>query len=161
MDSEVFAESFLAGREFTALVLGAPEGSDEPICMPVVERVFDVSLPESQRFLAFNRYWAGYGGGQTQASTGTILLYSYALAPPEAQENLMSVARAAFKACDGRSYGRVDIRTRTAGDIECATACVLEVNSQPGFSFERNTSSMAEILYLSGVEPIEFMRTII
>jgi hypothetical protein len=44
-DSEVFAESFLAGREFTALVLSAPEGNDEPICMPVVERVFDPSLP--------------------------------------------------------------------------------------------------------------------
>ena len=88
-------------------------------------------------------------------------MYSYALAPPEAQENLMRVARAAFKACAGRSYGRVDIRTRSPDDLECATACVLEVNSQPGFSFERNTTSMAEILYLGGVAPVEFVRTII
>ena len=102
---EVFAESFLAGREFTALVLEAPSDAldREPVCVSVAERVFDAALPESQRFLAFNRYWAGYSAtGGSQAEAGAVPIYTYALAPPEAQANLKRVACAAFKACSGR-----------------------------------------------------------
>jgi D-alanine-D-alanine ligase-like ATP-grasp enzyme len=56
----VFAESFLNGREYTALVMSGPSLQSQPVCLPVAERVFDSSLPQHQRFLAFNRYWAGF-----------------------------------------------------------------------------------------------------
>ena len=38
---------------------------------------------------------------------------------------------------------------------------MLEVNSQPGLSFERNTSSTADILHLAGESPRRFVRTLI
>lgn len=163
IEGEVFAESFLAGREFTALIVDdGSDGDAEPVCVPVAERIFDATLPQSQRFLAFNRYWNGYVVGATQAAADAAApLYAYALAPPEAQANLMRIACAAYRACAGRGYARVDIRTRAPDDNECASACVLEVNSQPGLSFERNTSSMAEILSLGGMAPVDFVRRVV
>lgn len=155
MEGGVFVERFLAGREFTALVLGDAQNGFH--CCPVVERVFEDSLGTYERFLAFNRYWDGYTIEST-APTHEKHLYHYALAPAELQVELQRVAILAYAALGGTSYGRIDMRTDTP---EAESIFVLEVNSQPAFSFERKSSSMAEILHLAELSPTQFLTTLI
>jgi hypothetical protein len=63
---EVYVETFLKGREFTALVTGegtfegGVESSGGVKVYPVAERVFDPTLETDKRLLAFDRYWDGY-----------------------------------------------------------------------------------------------------
>jgi hypothetical protein len=54
----IFVERFLAGREFTAFVVGDKEHGTR--VYPVAERVFNPKLLKYQRILAFDRYWDGY-----------------------------------------------------------------------------------------------------
>jgi D-alanine-D-alanine ligase-like ATP-grasp enzyme len=108
-----------------------------------------------------NSIFRRYDTTQSQPSEDVTPLYSYAIAPAETQTNLQQLAVRAFQACAGRSYGRVDIRTRSVDDTDGHTACVLEVNSQPGLSFEANTSSAAELLRLSRIEPTAFVIALI
>ena len=54
----VYIENFLPGREFTVLIAGdALRGTK--VYLPV-ERAFNESLENDKKFLAFDRYWAGY-----------------------------------------------------------------------------------------------------
>jgi hypothetical protein len=118
---------------------------------PVVERAFDPTLPVEQRLLAFDRYWDGYDlqGNVPQVAKK---IYTYTLAPADLQSRLQDLARAAYLAVGGRSYGRVDIRADQL-DLSVAQFCVLEVNSQPGLSFDTDSSSLGSILHLSQVTP--------
>ncbi|KAJ3416457.1 hypothetical protein HDV05_001615 [Chytridiales sp. JEL 0842] len=163
---EIYVEAFLKGREFTALVVGRGVGGVR--CFPVVERVFDEELRVEERVLGFERYWEGYtleskdsakdldGGVDKKEGKG---LYWYELAPESWQEVLQDVARRAYIACGGASYGRVDLRTSDPDNP--ATVQVLEVNAQCGLSFGKGTSSLGEILELAGVTGGEFMRGLV
>ena len=170
----VFVESFLAGREFTAMVVDGADGA-APQCWTVAERVFDARLPTFWRFLDFDRCWAGCIMPAAAADdrahqsappklegdkVAPTMPWSYAAAPDAARGRLGAVACAAYSACAGRSYGRVDMRTRAAADEACKNVCVLEVNSQPGLSFEQN-SDLSDMLFLAGVQPTEFVRALV
>ncbi len=158
-EDPIYAEVFLEGREFTALVVGGASSNDV-VVYPVAERVFDESLPQHQRFLAFNRYWQGYTVDSMLPSSDTKALYHYALAPEEFQKALMTIAEKAYRAVDGVSYGRVDIRSDKLIPSD-DSFFVLEVNSQASFSFEPSTSSMADILALTKTSPETFLRQFI
>jgi D-alanine-D-alanine ligase-like ATP-grasp enzyme len=75
---------------------------------------------------------------------------------------LKDLTRDAYLAVGGSGYGRVDIRTniRDFNDPNFK-AFVLEVNAQPGFSFNVMTTSMGAILTLEKVPPTEFINTIL
>ncbi|KAF9286991.1 hypothetical protein BGZ68_002371 [Mortierella alpina] len=149
----VFVEKFLAGREFTALVVGDKDWGVR--VYPVAERAFDPKLGKFERLLAFDQYWDGYDleGGQ-----GNEDFCKYQMADEAWQEQLKQVAEDAYLALDGSGYGRVDIRTV---EMDVCEPVVLEVNANCGLSFEKDTSSMANILLMSHIAPPGFVRDLI
>ncbi|HLJ64385.1 MAG TPA: hypothetical protein VKT70_09775 [Stellaceae bacterium] len=112
----VYAERYVEGREFTALVLR--RGG---MVYPAVEMVFDQETPPLERILF---------EGHREARPATHPHCRYALAPAELQDRLAPVARAAFAAVGGRGYGRVDMRY----DVAAGQVYVLEVNANCALS---------------------------
>ncbi|KAJ3275483.1 hypothetical protein HDV01_000310 [Terramyces sp. JEL0728] len=154
-DGGVFVESFLAGREFTAVVTG---DAKHVKVYPVAERVFNPKLKEKQRILAFDRYWEGYDLEGNTPGPEAPEMYWYKLAPGDWQEYLQDMAKRAYLACGGSGYGRVDMRSRNRNDKD---AYVLEVNANCGLSFGKGTSSLGEILVLCNESEQEFCRALI
>jgi len=97
----VFVEKYLAGLEFTALVIGDKAWGIR--VFPVAERAFDPNLGKFERLLSFDQYWDGYDleGGQ-----GNEDFCKYQLANPNWQDHLQQVAKDAYLALDGNGYGR-------------------------------------------------------
>jgi len=165
----VIAEEFVEGREFSMLLVGdwnggkktqqSQDGSHSHIqppssdtsssqgedpyphlrCYPASERVFSSSLPSEHRFLTFEQ---NYPTSHTELHTwwnGLDLSTEQGRRDQAAMERL---AKAAYVACRGRSYGRIDIRQRAStGEF-----FILEVNSLPGLSGELD-SSVGSILH--------------
>ncbi|RKP02216.1 hypothetical protein CXG81DRAFT_7861, partial [Caulochytrium protostelioides] len=153
-DGGVFVETFLSGREYTVLVTGSAAQGTEVYA--AAERVFDMTLPVEQRMLAYDRYWFGYDLSGAPPDPNTLVC-QYALAPAVLQKQLQDLARAAYLACGGTGYGRVDIRQRT--ESLTSEPVVLEVNANCGLSFGPGcTSSVAEIIHLSGADESVFIR---
>ncbi|KAG0317701.1 hypothetical protein BG000_004451 [Podila horticola] len=151
----VFVEKFLAGREFTALVIGDKNWGVR--VFPVAERAFDPRLGKFERLLAFDQYWAGYDlqGGEIPANEDFC---KYQMANEAWQEKLQQVAKDAYLALDGSGYGRVDIRTV---EMDTCDPVVLEVNANCGLSFEKDSSSLANILIMSHISPPGFVKELV
>nr|KAJ3418298.1 hypothetical protein HK105_000083 [Polyrhizophydium stewartii] len=95
----VFVESFLGGREFTALCTGDARVGVK--VYPIAERVFNAILKHEQRILAFDRYWDGYDLDGSKPPPDAPSLYWYDRAPADWQEELQDLARRAYIACGG------------------------------------------------------------
>ncbi|OAQ35997.1 glutathione synthetase ATP-binding domain-like protein [Linnemannia elongata AG-77] len=149
----VFVEKYLAGREFTALVVGDKDWGVR--VYPVAERAFDPKLGKFERLLAFDQYWDGYN---LEGGSGNEEFCKYQMANGAWQDHLQQVAKDAYLALDGNGYGRVDIRTV---EMDTCEPVVLEVNANCGLSFEKDSSSMANILLMTKVSPPGFVRDLI
>lgn len=143
-DMSIFAERFIEGPEFTALVLGEPDGSVPLVCLPPVERVFHRMIPTHERFLSYDRYW-GYFKEESRPSPEEPF-YRYQLASADLAPDLTALALGAYRAVEGSGYGRVDMRL----DAASGRLQVLEVNANCGLSSDRETTA-GEILRLTGV----------
>ncbi|KAF9430323.1 hypothetical protein BGZ76_000882 [Entomortierella beljakovae] len=97
----VFVEKFLAGREFTALVVGDKDWGVK--VYPVAERAFNPKLSKFERILAFDQYWEGY---DLEGGSGDGEYCKYKMAYSEWQEQLQEVAKNAYLALNGDGYGR-------------------------------------------------------
>jgi D-alanine-D-alanine ligase len=145
----IYAEPFLAGREFTALVYKDRGAKDGVAALPPIERVFDAAIPAEQRFLTASRV-----SGEGDGSDDSVILppdhyaYEYAAAPAALHEEMMELARRAFLAVEGTGYGRVDIRY----DAATGRPHVLEVNANCCVSGDE-TTSVGAILTFAG-QPI-------
>jgi D-alanine-D-alanine ligase len=141
----VFVERFVAGPEYTVLLVGDSAVPDEVSVYPGVERVFDRSLPSTEQFLSFDRLWETY---EEEAPIGEgVYLWEYDAAPAALQARLREVSLAAFVAVGGRGYARVDIRL----DADTGELFVLEVNAQCGLSEDENQTSIGAILRFAGL----------
>ncbi|KAF9579740.1 hypothetical protein BGW38_003882 [Lunasporangiospora selenospora] len=98
----VFVERFLAGREFTVLVVGDRHWG--VTVYPAAERVFKPSLGKYERLLAFEQYWEGCGLDWKEDNTEDYCRYQ--LADETWQKSLQQVAKDAFLAVHGSGYGR-------------------------------------------------------
>ncbi|MGE3246456.1 MAG: SET domain-containing protein-lysine N-methyltransferase [Beijerinckiaceae bacterium] len=146
-----FAEQFVRGREFTALLV---EALDEPLglwVLPPCERVFDQRLPEKERFLVYDRYWE-LPDTKMPLPQGEKF-YWYALASEDLQKRISDVARRAMRGVGGAGYARVDFRL----DERTGELFVLEVNAQCGLSVLDSTT-VGSMLKLSGT-PMETLVT--
>jgi D-alanine-D-alanine ligase len=142
----LIAEPFLAGREYTVLVVSdarAPRGLRAYV---PVERVFKSAVPDGDRFLTGDRVMSE--GDADEA-------YSYAAAPEDLHESLQDLACRAVEALDGSGYARVDIRC----DAGSGEPFVLEVNANCGLTADV-TSAVGNILMQSHVAIGEFIATI-
>ena len=154
-DGGVFAESFIAGREFTTFIVGSYDAPTERRVYPSVERVFNESLPATEQFLSFDRLWEIY-----ERETRLVddeYLWHYAAAPTELQQAICDVSWDAYVAVEGTGYGRVDLRY----DAATGRLFVLEVNAQCGISEDENNTSIGAVLRFAGVPYSKLVREIL
>lgn len=136
----LFVEEFIAGSEFTVLLVGSSTHPETISCYPPVERVFHESLPDRERFLSFDRLWETYDTEAPLDNNGC--LYNYREVDSELAEELKSISIKAFEAVGGMGYARLDIRR----DKDTGKCYVLEINAQCGLSEDENYTSIGAIL---------------
>jgi D-alanine-D-alanine ligase len=136
----IFVEEFIAGREFTVLMVGSSTNPESISVYPAVERVFHDSLPDREQFLSFDRLWETYDAETPFADNGS--LYNYKEAEGDYIDELKRISLLAFKAVGGMGYGRLDIRM----DKHTGKLHVLEINAQCGLSEDENYTSIGAIL---------------
>ncbi|HTF18882.1 MAG TPA: hypothetical protein VK658_12460 [Chryseolinea sp.] len=136
----IFVEEFIAGREFTVLLVGSSTQPDSISFYPPVERVFHESLPDREQFLSFDRLWETYDAETPFADNES--LYNYREAEGSYMDELKRISLLAFKAVGGMGYGRLDIRM----DKHTGKLYVLEINAQCGLSEDENYTSIGAIL---------------
>ena len=154
-DGGVFAESFIAGREFTTFIVGSYDAPERRRIYPPVERVFHDRLPATEQFLSFDRLWEIY---ERETPLGDDeYLWQYAAAPSELQQAICDVSWDAYAAVEGTGYGRVDLRF----DPLTGRLFVLEVNAQCGLSEDENHTSIGAILRFAGESYSTLVREIL
>ncbi|MDF5727792.1 MAG: hypothetical protein PUP92_07075 [Rhizonema sp. PD38] len=158
----IFVERFINGREFAVFLLGSAQQPDRIKIYPSLERVFNSSLPETERFLSHYRYW-GKDEGVSSLSLEEPFCF-YQSVDPNLDNRLCELSKRAYCAVGGNGYGRVDIRM----DKTSQELFVLEVNSncaissKPLFDFsDPNATSVGTILHLSGTPFAQLMSEII
>jgi D-alanine-D-alanine ligase len=139
----IIAESFINGPEYTTLIVGSYDQPEKAIIYSPVERIFHDSLPETEKFLSFDRLWEIYEEETPMPDDGNF--YEYELPDADLIEEIKKISWDAFVATRGKGYTRVDLRMdKITGEI-----FVLEVNAQCGLSEDENYTSIGAILRLS------------
>lgn len=149
------AEQFIKGPEFTTLIVGSYEKPDDCIIYEPVERNFHPSLPETEKFLSFDRLWEFYEKESAMPDGGNF--YEYALPKEELIPSIKQITLDAYKAVKGKSYARFDIRM----DRESGKLFVLEANAQCGLSEDEDNTSIGAILRVSKKSFSQLIREII
>ena len=140
----LIAEEFIKGPEFTTLIVGSYDRPNECIHYLPVERVFHSSLPDTEKFLSFDRLWEFYDNEPAMPNDENF--FDYYLPAPELIKPLQQITLDAYTAVKGSGYARVDIRM----DAQTKKLYVLEVNSQCGLSEDEDHTSIGAILRVSG-----------
>ena len=150
----IYVEQFINGLEFTVFLIGSNQQPDKIKIYPPLERVFHSSLPETERFLSFERYWAEPDESFLQSSSEAFCRFQ--LAALDLHDKLCDVGKRAYCAVAGNGYGRVDIRM----DKNSQQMFVLEVNPNCSISSHpigedsfanRNATTVGTILHLAGI----------
>lgn len=133
------AESFINGPEFTVFITGSyTDVANAKIYTPV-ERLFHEELPDTEKFLSFDRLWETYE--KEKPLNDFEDFYQYRKSADEITASLKELAWEAYVAVEGTGYGRVDIRM----DKHTGNLYVLEVNAQCGLSEDENYTSIGAI----------------
>lgn len=160
----IFVERFINGREFTVFLLGSSQQPESIKIYPPMERVFHSSLPETERFLAYDWYWTKYEEGSLFSPEEPFCRYG--LVGSDLHDKLCELSKRAYCAVGGNGYARVDIRMDTASQ----ELFVLEVNpnaaisSKPLSRFDDNdlgATSVGTILHLAGIPFAQLMSEMI
>lgn len=151
----LFVEQFITGPEFTTFITGSADDPDHCIVYEPVERVFHQSLPESEKFLSFDRLWEIYEDESPMPANENF--YEYKPAPASLVPALKKLSLDAYRACGGKGYTRIDIRQDTA----TGKLYMLEANAQCGLSEDENYTSIGAILKASGVTFTEIIAEIL
>lgn len=139
----LIAEQFISGPEFTTLIVGSYHQPHQCKVYTPVERVFHASLPETEKFLSFDRLWEIYEEESPMPDNDNF--YEYQAPPSNILDALKQISIDAFISVKGTGYARVDIRMdRTSGKLY-----VLEINAQCGLSEDEDYTSIGAILRLN------------
>jgi len=150
----LFAERFIEGPEFTVFVTGNWRDPGAVRCLPPVERVFNASIPDGEKFLSYERYWGVYHE-ETPPSDG-LPFYRHAPCKARVARLISDISKDAYIAVHGRGYARVDLRMdRATGEL-----FVLEVNANCGLSEDDQTSTGC-ILKLAGMKLADLLKEIL
>jgi D-alanine-D-alanine ligase len=136
----VLGERYIAGHEFTTFIVGSHHAPERRVVYPPVERVFHEHLPETERFLSFDRLWE-FHERESPMHDGRDF-WTYEVPPADLIDEICDVSWAAYASVGGTGYGRVDLRM----DRETRQLYVLEVNAQCGLSEDENYTSIGAIL---------------
>lgn len=151
----LFVEQFITGPEFTTFITGSSDDPENCIVYEPVERVFHKSLPDSEKFLSFDRLWEIYE--EESAMPANENFYEYKPVDPSLIPELKQLSLDAYKACGGKGYTRIDIRQ----DIETGKLFMLEANAQCGLSEDEDYTSIGAILKVSKVSFTEIISEIL
>lgn len=138
----VFVEEFISGPEYTVFMVGSYLNLNQCTVYPAVERRFETSLPDTQKFLSFDRLWEFYEN-ETPLDEEKDL-WNYTTVHKELQQELKELSLKAYAAVQGEGYARIDFRQDKSTQI----IKVLEVNAQCGLSADENYTSIGGILRL-------------
>lgn len=141
----LFVEQFITGSEYTTFITGSADDPENCMVYEPVKRVFHESLPETEKFLSFDRLWEIYEDEKPMPENGSF--YEYAAAEKGLVPALKKLSMDAYKACGGKGYTRIDIRQ----DSVTGKLYTLEVNAQCGLSEDEDYTSIGAILKVSGV----------
>lgn len=147
----LFVEQFITGAEFTTFMTGSANDLENCKVYEPVERVFHESLPDSEKFLSFDRLWEIYEEETPMPQHENF--YNYKPAKRELIPALKQLSLDAYKACGGKGYTRIDIRQ----DAATGKLYMLEANAQCGLSEDENYTSIGAILKVSGVSFTEII----
>ncbi len=151
----LIAESFIAGPEFTSMVIGSYHFPEYCKVYEPVERVFHASLPEQEKFLSFDRLWEIYEEESPMPEHANF--YEYQSPDTTLVAKIKQLSLDAYAAVSGKGYTRVDIRMdKTSGQL-----FVLEVNAQCGLSEDEDYTSIGAILRMSGISFTQMIVAII
>ncbi len=137
------AEQFINGPEYTVFISGSHHSPRSRKVYVPVERIFHKDLPDTEKFLSFDRLWETYEKEKSMGEEEDF--YQYHLPPINLQKKIMDLSWKAYCAVGGTGYGRVDIRM----DKATGRMYVLEVNAQCGLSEDENYTSIGAIVRLS------------
>ncbi len=151
----LFVEQFITGPEYTTFITGSADDPDNCIVYEPVKRNFHESLPESEKFLSFDRLWEIYEDETPMPENGNF--YEYGPAEPALIPALKKLSMDAYKSCGGKGYTRIDIRQ----DATTGKLYMLEVNAQCGLSEDENYTSIGAILKVSNVSFTEIITEIL
>ncbi|MBL7738164.1 MAG: hypothetical protein JNK14_03025 [Chitinophagaceae bacterium] len=136
----LIVEQFIAGPEFTTLIVGSSSAPDKCKVFPAVERIFHHSLPDEEKFLSFDRLWEIYE--DEKPMPGNESFYNYHRPDGSLMKELEKISLEAYIAVGGTGYGRLDIRM----DASTGKLYMLEVNAQCGLSDDEDYTSIGAIL---------------
>ena len=139
----LFVEQFITGPEYTTFITGSSDDQSNCIVYEPVERVFHPSLPDTEKFLSFDRLWEIYD--DETPMPGNANFYEYQPVEAELAKELKELSMAAYKSCGGKGYARLDIRK----DANTGKLYMLEVNAQCGLSEDEDYTSIGVILKVS------------
>lgn len=139
----IIAEEFITGPEFTTLIVGSARHPAECKVYIPVERVFHNSLPDTEKFLSFDRLWEIYEEEEPMPEDGSFYEYQ----PPDQSLHaaIKQLSLDAYISVGGTGYTRVDIRM----DQSTGKLYVLEVNAQCGLSEDEDYTSIGAILRIN------------
>ncbi|MBS1567143.1 MAG: hypothetical protein JST39_22360 [Bacteroidetes bacterium] len=140
----VLAEAYISGPEYTTYIVGDCDNPAKSIIYPPVERVFHPALPETEKFLSFDRLWETYD--EESPLPNDEPFYTYHPPAEDLVAQISKISWDAYVATGGKGYGRVDLRK----DNATGQLFVLEVNAQCGISEDENFTPIGAILRLSG-----------
>lgn len=139
----LIVEQFIKGPEFTTLIVGSSSNFEKCISYLPVERVFHSSLPETEKFLSFDRLWEFYEN--ESAMPGEANFFEYFLPDVSLIPSIQRITYDAYAAVAGTGYSRIDIRM----DSQTKKLYMLEVNAQCGLSGDEDNTSIGAILRVS------------
>lgn len=151
----LFVEQFVTGPEYTTFITGSADDEENCIVYEPVKRVFHESLPDTEKFLSFDRLWEIYEEEKPMPEEGNF--YEYCAAEKELIPALKKLSLDGYKACGGKGYTRIDIRQ----DSTTGKLYMLEANAQCGLSEDENYTSIGAILKASEVSFTEVIAEIL
>ncbi|MBK9661366.1 MAG: hypothetical protein IPO68_15960 [Chitinophagaceae bacterium] len=151
----LFVEQFITGPEYTTFITGSSDDPDNCIVYEPVKRVFHESLPDAEKFLSFDRLWEIYEDETPMPKNENF--YEYRQAEASLIPALKQLSLAAYKACRGKGYTRIDIRQ----DSTTGKLYMLEANAQCGLSEDEDYTSIGAILKASNVSFTEIIGEIL
>ena len=151
----LIAEEFIQGPEFTTMIVGSAKFPEQCKVLAPVERVFHASLPETEKFLSFDRLWEIYE--EETPMPGEENFYEYQSPDTKFHDRIKQLSMDAYLSVGGTGYTRVDIRM----DQSTQKLYVLEVNAQCGLSEDEDYTSIGAILRMSGITFTELIVEII
>ena len=137
------------------MIVGSAKFPEQCKVLAPVERVFHASLPETEKFLSFDRLWEIYE--EETPMPGEENFYEYQSPDTKFHDRIKQLSMDAYLSVGGTGYTRVDIRM----DQSTQKLYVLEVNAQCGLSEDEDYTSIGAILRMSGITFTELIVEII